>query len=386
LQNELALFSLVFTGDAAHAGDRLRADSAAPERFAKFVDRHGLRLFLRTAIEGDDAGAAHLASALPADWLGELSAFGARQIERQRALVRELARVDGALRGCGIEPIALKGAYAALRFHGGLERRAFSDLDLLVQPRQLDTAERVLSSSGFQRRSSILVSRRLTTRFTHAFDFAGHGVLVDLHWRLFPHPSFRADETRPWRIRRTWTIEGRSYRVLPEDDEVRFGLISVFRDIERGAGRIKHIADLLRMLDALDGTVDWAELLAALRAERMLAVAVNVLRLALDCLPGPERLAGLVAAADAHRSLLVAGTPESRRALLESPQGALANKRWAAQIYESSRLASLAWWGASLPFRLAVHHPGKLARWGRRLRGAAARSGSRRASAAGSTR
>lgn len=369
MHRELGLVSLLLAGDRRDAADRLGEEDLGPARFAEFVDRQGLAALVRCAAAPDDDAGRAFRGALPSAWLEGVERDGARRAEHQRRLLHELAHLTDAFDAAGIDTILLKGPYAALRFHGGLERRTFADLDLLVAPSAERAAEDVLATQGFARRSTILLSRRLTMRYTHALDFAGRGILVDLHWRLFPHPSFRVDEERWWREPRSFAVLGRNYRVLPEDDDLRFAIASLFRDLERGAARVKHLVDLYRMLETLDPSIEWEDFLEACRRERLLRVSVNVLHLALGALRASERLDRLASALERHRHHVVADGPEQSLGLLSARPGAPANKRWATQVYECSTARAAAWWAASLPFRLAVHQPGKVARFRKRMRG-----------------
>jgi hypothetical protein len=66
-----------------------------------------------------------------------------------------------------------------------------------------------------------------------------------------------------------------------------------------------------------------------------------------------------------------------QRALLEASPGALRNKVWAAGLYDCSWIRVLMWWLVSLPFRVAVYHPGKWARFKRWLQQLKDRRGAR---------
>ena len=111
-----------------------------------------------------------------------LKMFSLRQWAAQERLVRELEPISTLLGAAGHEIILLKGPYLATRFFGGMNRREFYDLDILIRREDLPAVERLLVRSGYIQKSSTLLNRSLTTYFTHAFDFVKPNVAVDLHW------------------------------------------------------------------------------------------------------------------------------------------------------------------------------------------------------------
>jgi len=66
----------------------------------------------------------------------------------------------------------LKGPYHAVRFFGSLDRREFADLDLLIKKEDLAAVEHLFVNRGYSRESGVLLNLALTSRFTHALDFA----------------------------------------------------------------------------------------------------------------------------------------------------------------------------------------------------------------------
>jgi hypothetical protein len=100
----------------------------------------------------------------------------------------ELDRVARLLQEGGVTVIALKGAALAEPLYGRPGLRPMSDLDLLVAPKDVELAERILAPAGF------LLPDRLD-----AHDFREHhyhlplesestGETLELHWRISDDP------------------------------------------------------------------------------------------------------------------------------------------------------------------------------------------------------
>ncbi len=94
-----------------------------------------------------------------------------------------LIEVTVALREAVVGYVLLKGPAVAGWLYGPGEVRQYRDIDLLVDEGQLGAAERVLERLGFERVGEpdplLLVNRR-----HRAWQRAGDGVVVELHWTL----------------------------------------------------------------------------------------------------------------------------------------------------------------------------------------------------------
>ena len=387
-QQHLALLSLFLKGDPDAAADRLRHGTVQPVDFAQFLNQHSLQLFVFSRLEGTP-----VRKLLPQQWLNELKRVSLRQWTVQEALVRELAQLSSLLAAAGHEFILLKGPYLAMRFFGGIDRRQFWDLDILVRRERVVPIEVLLRSIGYTRKSTILINPALTTRFTHAFDFVKSDVALDLHWLLSANAAHYLDYEAIWRQRQDFVLAKRNFAVLSDEYEIVFSLISIFKDLERGAARLKSFVDLYFILNQLSRRIDWEAFLAHRRREKTLRITVNILTFFFELFnchhEFPEVAAALVREHQ-HIKIVPAGYYQ---VLIDGSPGALKNKTWAAGIYECSRLHVFIWWLLSLPFRLAVHDSGwytrfkdRLLRAKARLRAAALGRGAKPAQERGSIR
>lgn len=352
-QQNLGILSLLMGGQQDAAAEIL-SSSAEARAFPRFIERHNLQLLVFSLLPGSP-----LRSCLPQEWLAVLRRYALNHWARQERLLRELMRVAAIFDGAGEPFILLKGAYLGRRFFGGIDRRLFFDLDLLVSRRTLPQSQRLLEIAGYTRKSGVLFSETLTAYFTHAFDFARDKVVLDLHWALSANAAHRLDYDAIWRTRQSYVIDGRSFSVLSDEYEIVFSLISIFKDIERGAGRLRSFVDLYFILGAVEGRLDWNGFVENRRREKILPISINVFALFLSLFDCRSRFPSVAELVERERALVRPVSPAKSAALLEAPQGALQNKVWGAELYGCSRLRLFLWWLASLPFRLAVHERGK---------------------------
>jgi len=362
LHRNVAVLTQLLAGEYAAARACLAAEAPPPEHFLRFIERHLLAWYLVGLID-----ASGLRGAFAAEDLARLERATEARRAKQGLLVDELARLWPCFQERGIDLMLLKGPYLAQRFFGGARKRGFLDLDLLVRPEQLGAAESLLAELGYARRSTMLISRPLTMRFTHGFDFAKDGLGLDIHWSLGTHASYRIDRDRLWRARAMCRWGRDEIAVLSDEDALFFHLLSLFEDLDRGAVRLRSFVDVHAMLAALDTQIDWPAFWEQRRSERTARICQAVLGLFFALLDVEGRFP--------HAAWTVARITEQTRtqareeiaALIEARDGSLRNKMWALRVYECPAAVSIGWWFASLPFRLAVYHPGTWSRLATRV-------------------
>jgi len=325
--------------------------------FGDLLAKHQLREFVYSALAASPA-----ADTLPPALTDSLKRAYIRQRARIEQMLGELKLLSSTLSLAGQEFILLKGPYLAKRFYADLDRRAFWDIDILVQREELGNAQRHLISAGFARRSRILFNEQLTVRFGHAFDFAKSGIAVDLHWALRNRPSYRFDYRNIWKAKQEFWLDDVRFYVLSDQHALVFTLVSTFNDIEVAKLRLRSLVDLYMMVRALHGEVDWDRFLEDRRTENIFKISVNVLNLFLRVFDCNRDFPDLARAIDRRRSELEGDNPVTIETLVSHSRVGMSHRLWASRLYEISRLRLLFWWMISMPFRRAAFRAGKSAR------------------------
>jgi hypothetical protein len=353
----LQILSHLLRGAPDAAAALLDGDAERRSGFMDFVASNHLRPYFHGFLHGT-----RLHETFPPSWLARLEELTDAQLVRKEGLVAELMRLRAAFAETDLDFMLLKGPYLAERFFGGLDRRYFSDLDLLVRREQVGAVERFLAAQGYRRKSTTLLGRALTSPFVHALDFGREAMTLDLHWSLSAHVSFRVDYTAVWAGKQEFVLRDTRFFVLSDEYEIVLHTLSIFRDLERGVSRIKPFVDLFAVLRGVDPNFDWKGFFERRRRERILKITVNILAMTLDLLSSWDLFPRLAAALEGEREQMRPDTSGSYLGLLEPTRGALHNKLWTSRVYDCPRAVAGAWWLVSLPFRLAVYHPGKYSR------------------------
>jgi hypothetical protein len=195
----------------------------------------------------------------------------------------EYTRIAPAFAAGGIRTILLKGPAFDQMLFGGMRSRAYSDIDLLVDPGRVVAAGRLLGQLGFGREAAM---RRLARRAGAAARLAGaahgaawirerDGFTVDLHHTL-PQVGVSAD--RVWSALdahgATITVVGAP---VPTLDRTASALVIALHAAHHGPRWNRARLDLERACDVLDRDCwDAAALLAReLRAEPALGFGLG---------------------------------------------------------------------------------------------------------------
>jgi len=268
-------------------------------------------------------------------------------------LLGRIAELDRKLHECGREVIFLKGLHLTERYFGQLAARQIGDIDILINRHQdLLAYEEILDRLGYRRRSRILGSRKLMTRYTHHLEFDGPLAPLDLHWVLRQHPSFALDYSEVWRRKTQVKIRNVEFLALDPEHDLVFQILSIHSDIEVGILRLKSFVDLYAILRRIAETTPWERFLAHRAEEGLLNISVNVLDIFLDILDCREEFVSLAEALARHRGLILLTNIHSKVEIFQRA-GAAQSRAWALRLYDTSLFHAFFWWMRGIPFRVA---------------------------------
>lgn len=175
----------------------------------------------------------------------------------QRALQALQATHELVRTGQGLRFIVMKGLDVAARAYGDLAARHVGDIDILVDPEQLDEAITMLTAQGWnlaQPEILFTVNRNILLRNLH------HCILVrknvphmELHWRATHNPfEFPIDD---WLA---LPVSKKSNIGIPGLNNEDLLIYLCLHGVRHGWGRLKWLFDLPNILDSHD--MDWPKL------------------------------------------------------------------------------------------------------------------------------
>jgi hypothetical protein len=346
----IELVSAVLKGDTGRVEDLLKAGNLDPEEFYRFLWSSHIAGTMYTVLSSSDMGAL-----FPA-WMTErLKSSYLEQWTKNEKLLKETGILFDLFGAGAVDVIFLKGAFLSARYYGDIDRRAISDIDLLIRKEGLRRSDRILRGSGYVRKSRAFPSESLASVFTHHFEYEKNDMDLDLHWNLSTHFTFKIDYARLWRESRLFTYRGRSYPVLSDEFELLFQILSIFKDIELGTIKLKSFVDAYMVMRAAYDETRWEDFFERRRGEGIFKISLNVLDLLFRLFDLREEFPETAAYIDQNRNLIEITDPEERAGLITRTGLSVRNKRWALALYSSGSVYSFFWWMTSLPFKLQVY-------------------------------
>ena len=200
-----------------------------------------------------------------------------RRDELERAAVMTLAEFDSR----GVDALVLKGPVVARRLYKEGETRAYWDIDLLVPPRDLNTAREALAHLGYWKGEAVLGIDDIGVLHGEVWARQGENrggpICIDLHWRL---SRCEASGDVIWdalaKDRGSIELQGRKVPVLGDDG---LALNLAIHAAQGGPDDTKALADLRRGIERLPTDV-WrsaAGLATAVGGEAPFAAGLRLL-------------------------------------------------------------------------------------------------------------
>jgi hypothetical protein len=176
-----------------------------------------------------------------------------------------------------ISAVPFKGPILAILVYGNLALREFSDLDILIHPRDLMRAKALLVAQGYSLRYPLTEAQEADhLQAYHAYTFVSgdREVGIDLHWRFAPrHYAFALDLEHLWeRLALTGFAGTTISNISPED----LLLILCMHGAKDGWSRLIWICDIAELIRAHRG-MNWAwviEQAGTLGSERRLLLGL----------------------------------------------------------------------------------------------------------------
>ncbi|MBN1148983.1 MAG: nucleotidyltransferase family protein [Anaerolineales bacterium] len=205
---------------------------------------------------------------------------------RNIVLFHQLGKVLRAMRGAGVEVIALKGAHLAELIYADRALRSMSDIDLLVRREELGRARQVLEQLGYAPSRRFQTEREAAIHL-HLPPYHKPGqAVIELHWNIaLPSAPTQVDIEALWSASRLATIEGTPARTLaPEHLLLHLCLHFCQHDFKLG---LRHLCDILAVVEAPESGLDWEALSSCAQRWKAGKCAFLTLRLAQALLGAP---------------------------------------------------------------------------------------------------
>jgi hypothetical protein len=180
-------------------------------------------------------------------------------------LFAESGAVLANLAAAGIPTMMLKGAPLALLYYPEPAARPMSDIDLLVHEADFAQVEAVLTEAGWRRTSER--DAAFDRHYKHSIAFTNGQREIDLHWHFLR--ELRSEEASRWFWQQALPFDFQGVASLrPAPGPLLFSII-VHGLRCNPASPVRWIADAIMILRQDSQAVDWDDLVAFARRQRL---------------------------------------------------------------------------------------------------------------------
>ncbi|PEZ83320.1 nucleotidyltransferase family protein [Bacillus sp. AFS017274] len=158
----------------------------------------------------------------------------------------EMEQISKLFNESDIRLLFLKGPVIAHDLYGDISLRTSKDLDIIIPMTDLEKAEEILITNGYEKENQPNFLNEWKWRNHHIAFFHKHNkIQIEVHWRLEPFPSKEPSFNELWERKRTSTITRSPTYFLGKED-LFFYLVS--HGARHGWFRLRWLLDIDLML------------------------------------------------------------------------------------------------------------------------------------------
>lgn len=161
-------------------------------------------------------------------------------------LSAEMERVGRLFAENDIPLLFLKGPAIAYDIYGDISLRTSKDLDVLIEEMNIDKAEEILFSLGYEKKEVPTVLNEKKWRYLHIeYYHPKMGTQIEVHWRMQPFPMIDASFHELWKRKRESTLIDYPVYFLGEED---LYVYLVRHGARHGWFRLRWLKDIDQMI------------------------------------------------------------------------------------------------------------------------------------------
>jgi len=226
-------------------------------------------------------------AAIPAPILERLQNAFLKNTAYISLLYRELQQILSACEQEGIPVILLKGSYLAKQIYPEIGLRPMSDMDLMVQPRDLPRAGAITERLGYTPSYSYSVDVEMV--FSHQMPLYNKGGIfaIEWHWHITePDKPYELEPDELWERAIPMQIEGiPCFGLAPEDLFLHLAYHLTGHHI--CTAPMRALVDIDLMLGTTSPYLDWQVVIDRARRWRLERCVYLTLRLVTECFGTP---------------------------------------------------------------------------------------------------
>ena len=187
----------------------------------------------------------------------------------------ELSRLLLLMKSQGIDTLPYKGPVLAQAVYGRLDVRQFGDLDIIIQPQDMPSVEKLLMAEGYRpyfgKKTGSELASYMASKNEHSYDFYHEQkkIFIEMHWRFWPVFFSSVNPRDIWHRRESIKLGGRLVSNLKIEDYL---IVLCMHGSRHQWERLAWLCDIAMLLHTYP-TLDWENAIATAKqwgAKRML--------------------------------------------------------------------------------------------------------------------
>ena len=238
--------------------------------------------------------------AVPAPLLKSLRGYCKSIAIRNLSTTAELRRLLALMESKGIDTLPYKGPVLTKMLYKDLELRQFGDLDIVIQPEDMQFVEKLLVAEGYRpyfgEKTAAELNAYMKSKNEHTYDFYHDRkkFFIEIHWRFWP-PFFSSVSPKDiWHRREPVELAGTTVSNFKVEDYL---IILCMHGSRHQWERLSWLCDIALLLQKYPN-LDWQQMFHLAEqwgAKRMLSLGIYLAHTWLEA-PLPKAIADRISA------------------------------------------------------------------------------------------
>jgi hypothetical protein len=199
---------------------------------------------------------------VPASLLNELRYYCKNIAIRNLSTTAELRRLLLLMKSQGIDTLPYKGPMLTQMLYGDLELRQFGDLDIVIQPEDMRSVEKLLMAEGYRpyfgEKTATELDAYMKSKNEHTYDFYHDHkkVFLEIHWRFWPVFFSSVTPKDIWHRRESAELAGKIVSNFKVEDYL---IILCMHGSRHQWNRLSWLCDIALLLQKYPN-LDWQQM------------------------------------------------------------------------------------------------------------------------------
>jgi hypothetical protein len=211
---------------------------------------------------------------IPDEFIKHLTLAGRQTAFKNLVYRREFASIVKACNSEHIRIVPLKGiAFLTSLYEHNAALRTLSDIDILVENKDLKRVENILLAIGYQPEQTGTHDSNKAFHSIYRRCVSGFTILIEVHWDFdYADSPYAIDIAEMWQRSHAISRDIGTYYTFSTEDTLILNCFHILRRIPKGPDvflHLKHFCDIALLLKKHTGSIEWESIIQRSRQYRV---------------------------------------------------------------------------------------------------------------------